>query len=96
MGRPTEALALIEPVVLRGGTRIPSDEIPDEWIVTLATARVLSGDVKGGTIALEWVKNVRYPARDQLLDAVRKWKQAKGFFKRRSGPVLLDYPPGVV
>lgn len=94
LGKIADAIALIEPVVLPGGARLPAEDTPDAWIVTLATARVLSGDVRAGKTALRWVKNVNDESAERLRQAIARWKRSGRLFKRPTGPVQLDFPPG--
>jgi hypothetical protein len=104
LGRVDEALRVFESLVLSKDGVSPRKNVPDLVKTNLATALLLSGDVRECLRILRDLKNAgQYPA-VRLQTAIERWWKSVSLWHRLRWclggtprrPVKLDFPPGDV
>jgi hypothetical protein len=102
LGRASEAARLFENLVFHGDRVSRRANVPDLVVTNLATALLMSGDVRGCLRVLKNLKNPGSGPAARLRIAIQRWWKGLGLWHRlrwylggTSLPsVKLDFPPG--
>ncbi len=101
LGHVKAAVETFRGLVLSGGLILRGD-VPTVFKVNFAVALLADGNLSGGLLALDEIRQEDHPAVKETRDAFRRWRAGMTFWQRLrlslggqpARPLVLDFPVG--